>query len=335
MEKGWRVIPALPKYSYDELFERLLNCESKYSVELSEQPLTCPTIPKFNWYMSKATDGKYSGEGSGESFNDKIAKIRAVGEALERLSIFHDTLEWKTITGTPTTRKAVTSSGFAFHIDFESALLSSYREMVERSIILKAWLSKKGAFELKGLNAYLFLSKVNALKNGLSNKFIYFPNEYGIHTVACTLQSKSEPPYLVIGYGSSDNISNALEKSFMECWRMYWGSKVFLMPQAMQKEKVTNCIEHYHYYAVNKINFEEVFHLDGVLRVSETAKLGKIIDPSDLIEKCDKIIYADLSTIDLCGYVTKIYDKHFCEMWVGGLLRNEGARLAGEIHPIA
>ena len=144
-------LASISSYSNEQLVRFLKS--DRVQLKSSYQRKTSPTFPKFHWYATKIEVDNLRSEGTGESFNAKHALTRAVGECIERIPIYEKFGSWQPILNKSDVDLApVTSSnGVAYNLSVKAAIFSSYRELVERQLILDAWLKEKPVKELVGL----------------------------------------------------------------------------------------------------------------------------------------------------------------------------------------
>lgn len=294
------------------------------TIKLIEQ-MKSPFKPSFHWYS--CTLGAYSS--TGEAFNKNKAIIRSLGEIYERIPIFSDLTAAQTIQDGRIVSEKVSplrdSNGLSFGLNLNDCLLRSYKELVERHVILDYWSNKKPAQRIKNLSKYSFFSFLYKNRVDIDCRFLLLDNNYGFKVVVCNLFRKDRPPYNIFGYGSDENLDSAMEKAFLEAWRFFWNLEIQKESTKTGAPKsITKCEDHFEFYCYNKLNPDEVF------------EEGKTQIPDETIKfKVDKITFFDLSQVGYAGLSLKAIRNDFHPFDVGALKGTLNKRIAGEVHPIA
>ena len=216
------------------------------------------------------------------------------------------------------------SNGLSFGLNIKDSLYRSYKELVERQVVLEYWGKKTPCRRIGITQKYNLLSFFYKLKLDIQFRFLFLPNNYGFKVVVCNLYNDREPPYNIFGYGSDENLDLACEKAFLEAWRFYWN---FLKRKKTSKSKsvINGSEHHFDFYCDNKIDPYEVFVEDGEsLRIEENINF-----------KIDKTALYDLRKEGFRGISVCVTRNDFYPFQIGPLRSNFLKRGIGEIHPIA
>ena len=294
----------------------------------------CPTLKPFFWYVGELEIGDKLISSSGEGYENNMAQIRCVGELFERIPLYKKesscrVIEWGQKVKTDLF-EVNTSNGLSFALNLKDGLFSSYRELIERQVILDYWLKKKDCVEVSGFNRWNFLNWTSALKNGLESKFYCLPNPYGLFVICCHLSCSKRPPYNIFGYGCHENIEKALEKAFLEAWRFYWEYQKLDKNTEFKTDTVKDFADHFYFYAYQK-DVSQAFFPKQKASVRSLLKEPKSIENF----KYDRLYIFDLRNHNLPGHCIKLTRNDFLEFGPGALSEDKGERKHGEVHPVA
>ncbi|MBS1969875.1 MAG: YcaO-like family protein [Bdellovibrionales bacterium] len=311
------------KTAFGEFKENFNTHLDSGSIKLFEY-YNSPFKPKFHWYGCSLN----THASSGEAFHRNKAIIRALGELYERIPIFKGLEEAHSVgDGSTYLRKVpvlMDSNGLSFGLNIKEALLRSYKELVERHVVLDYWGKKTPVQKITKFNRYSVDSFLYKYQAHIKCRFLNLKNDLGFHVVVCNLHRNDRPPYNIFGYGSSENIDSAMEKAFLEAWRFFWNFQIQTESSKTGAPKnVITCEDHFDYYCYNKIDPSEVFALGSASPM--TAPPLKI----------DDLFWFDLSGIGYAGYSLKVQRNDFHPFTSGKLKTGFYKRVLGEVHPIA
>ena len=332
-------LQQFPSYNVDQFLDDLSN--SKFSFRLEEMQVKDLLTPAFHWYNTQVTDQNgFSIYGTGEHYNQSIARIKSIGEAVERYCLKHSSScvwtryssEFRDIEYRQNLLN--TSNGVAFHTDPNEAFERSFLELIERDSILNAWLYRKNSIVINPVfNKHLIISKMNAYLKKVKVTFLLLPNPYNIPVVSCAIQGihKGDPNFL-FGYGAHTSLDKAIEKSFYEAWRFYMGFKL-VKKKGEANQDNNKFVDHFFHYMTYENSLESVFSITEKRKkdfFDETTLSCAIKQVSKL-----QVNVLDCSCFGVKGYIIHSYSDELVNLWSGPLSKNVGRRLKGEYHPIA
>ncbi len=329
------LLTKYPSFELEEL-SRILKARKDQVNITVEYTNKCPVTPKFYYYLSKLSfNESVISIGTGESFNKKLARMRAIGESLERLPLLLKTDKWEPLLYKNKFNGPIftTSNGMAYNLDLISAIINAYRELVERHVVLNAWINYSPVQYITPWFSYGILNKLNGWKERVKANYIYFPNKYGLHVVANILTSKI-PPYTLFGYGCDFDLVSAVEKAFMESWRFYWNYLINPIDNKFAKNEVQTFIDHYKYFATNSINLSKIFNIKQATSSKYTFNKRLTLDQKTFNSLVDEIYLFNFESIGLVGYSAKCSSSSLTQLWKGQLQKSDGVRKIGDIHPI-
>lgn len=310
------------RVSFKQFKENFNSLLSDNKIKLYSQ-MHSPFSPAFYWYSS-SIDHHYS---TGEGFKKNRAIIRSIGELYERLPIYfnwENAFRLRDNKFIAVTVNAVDSSnGLSFGLNLHESILRSYKELVERHVVMEYWGNKKPAERITRFNKYKFHSYLYQAQVGMNFRFLHLKNNFGFKVVVCNLFNSSAPPYNIFGYGSDLDIQLAMEKAFLEAWRFYWNYKIKSEGQGSGSE-VIRCEDHFEFYCKNKFDPNEVFQEGKCLKIDDAEAL-----------KIDDLYFFDLNTRGFSGYSIKVVRDDFHHFYAGALKKNFLKRHVNEVHPIA
>jgi ribosomal protein S12 methylthiotransferase accessory factor YcaO len=332
--------------NYLECFKPDDASDVKAILKLSDKKISVKKVirknkndPGFDWIQSTVKCEKENkvSEGTGEHYLTNIAKIKAIGESIERFSLlpsnqkYWDRVLWGSVSQS---YKQKNSNGVAFHFKPQNALESSILELIERHSVLKAWTDYEPVYVIKSRNKFISLSRKYSKLNGLNDYFLLVPNEFGIPTVACLIHNPNEKPYTFIGYSANLNIGDAIEKSFYEAWRLR--INYFSISSHNEKASRNTFIEHFYAYANNKVNPCEIFNIKDSMNESRNIQNERIAS-NDLLNMTpiNNVDIMDNKLIGLPGYTVRASSNDLVNLWNGKLKSKVGFRNAGDYHPFA
>lgn len=306
--------------------------EQKLKIQKTD---SCPTTIPFFWYRGKLEISNKVIKSSGEGFQKNKAQIRCVGELLERIPIHIENVPCRAFQKGKMVPldgyKLTASNGLSFALNLKEGVFNSYRELVERQVVLDYWLKKKPCLEIKGLNKWNFLNWSSAFKNGLKSRFYYLPNPYGLFVVCCHISCDKKIPHNIFGYGSHEEIEKAMEKAFLEVWRFYWEYQKLDKSVAMEKNnEVKRFIDHFKFYSSNKDTPPAYFPKKKI----SFRKLKRKLQVDENF-KYDELYIFELKKYNLPGYCIKITRNDFWDFKPGALEEDLEERKRGEVHPVA
>ena len=310
-----------PDYTMGEVrssIKRLLK-EKKIRLQKTNE---CPVLTPFYWYIGTLSLGQgMTVESSGESFDNNTAQMRCIGELFERIPI---AVRIKS-------RQIQNSNGLSYALTVREGIFNSYRELVERHVILDYWLKKKECIEIVGFGRWFLLNRLSGIQNNLRARFYYFPNDYGFCVVCCHLSSKHSIPYDIFGYGCHQSVDKAMEKAFLEAWRFYWEFGKLKQKEGLRKDGlVEECIDHFKFYAFSK-NAENCFFPKEKMSPRKIQRLTNMDEDFSL----DDIHIFEPKKYHIPGYCIKVAKRDFWEFKSGNLTQDTEERKRGDVHPIA
>ncbi len=309
---------------------RLLE-ERKLRIEQTDK---CPTWRPFFWYSGELELQGQTIESTGEAYENNLAQIRCVGELFERIPLYKKessckVLEWgRSIkSGKHELRN---SNGLSFALNIKDGLFASYRELIERQVVLDSWLNKKACVELTGINRWCISNWTAGFKNSIKSNFYCLPNPYGLFVICCHLSCTKRPPHNIFGYGCHEKIEKALEKALLEGWRFYWEWSKLDKSIELKTDTIKDFADHFYHYACQKDTPQAFFpnQKKSVLSLKKEFKATKNF-------KYDQIYIYDLKNHDLPGRCFKLIREDFLDFGPGALNEDKGERKHGEVHPVA
>lgn len=194
-----------------QLIRWFLSSADKYSIRVTRYTWTKEYLPGLCDYgVSIALDGR-SFQGRGTDFDEQIALSKAIAEAFERAVGFKLGL--------------INSNGLAAHVTKDLAVKTASLELIERDRFLCHFLLRQSFFNLPPNICVLhkFKDPLQILMNrGVAIKLMEAKRIEGVHTVvaaALGLRRSGSPFGLVLGFGCSDNLDEAVSKSLVEMLR--------------------------------------------------------------------------------------------------------------------
>ena len=317
-----------PQYKIEDVKTAIRNLMREKRLQVKKTS-GCPTLVPFFWYMGELKIIEQTIKSTGEGFNKKTAQMRCVGEVFERIPIMLDETPCLSLKEghalTIERQKVKSSNGLSFALDLKSGVFSSYRELIERQVVLDYWFKKKKCLEIKGLNKWYILNYLSSIKNGLNAKLYYLPNDYGLFVICCHLSRKQNAPYNLFGYGCHESIEKAVEKAFLEAWRFYWEFEKIARKDA--RVEVKNFVDHLNFYALN--------HTAPAFFPKEKVNINDIEIKTFQDFQYDTIYIFDLKKYNIPGYCIKIIRNDFWDFKPGALSQEMRERKCGEVHPVA
>ncbi len=293
----------------------------------------CPALIPFFWYKGEFSINKKIINSSGEGHRQEVAQMRCIGELFERIPIFHDDMNCLRIDSSKKvenhTHKMTASNGVSFSLDPFLGIFNSYREIIERQVVLDFWLRKKECQEITGLYKWGALNFLSGFKNNLKAHFYCLPNDYGLFVICCHL-SQDKVPYNIFGYGCHENIYSSLEKAFFEAWRFYWEFHKLKGKSYNKYKGVTKFIDHFYFYAF-KEDIENVYFPTQKRRFSQIK--GSLHKTNDF--HIDEIYIFDLKKFGIPGYSVQVIKNNLWPFKPGALKEDTMERECGEVHPVA
>ena len=324
---------SIRKYSDQEFknaIQKLVK-EGKISVRKTGG---CPSLIPFSWYMGELQLGEKSIKSSGEAFKSNMAQNRCIGELFERIPLHDRKMSCKILKKgeliSHERHEIISSNGLSFALDLKTAIFNSYRELVERHVVLDYWLAKKQCLRIKCRDGMSWLSRFSAWVEGQRSNFYYLPNDYGMAVVCCHLQGRKKPPYNIFGYGCHPTLEKAMEKAFLEAWRFNWEYSKLENPEQFRKDKVETFIDHFYAYAFNK-DMEPAYLPGKSVSVTKINSMNKPHSPFQY----DRLTFFNLKKYELPGYCVKLERDDFWPFQPGALEKDTKERKRGEIHPVA
>ncbi|MCY4644974.1 MAG: YcaO-like family protein [Bacteriovoracales bacterium] len=293
----------------------------------------CPTSSPFFFLLGKFKVSEKTIESSGESFSDVKAQLRCVGELFERIPIALRNMPGRILEKDKIEEgKALSvkeSNGLSFSLRIKDGIFNSYRELVERHVVLDYWLNKKPCFEVDGGAKWENLNYLSALKNDLNSRFYFFPNEEGFFVFCCHIGRKNSPPYHIFGYGCHEDMDEALEKAFLEAWRFYWEFKEIEDRSCPKSYDVMSFIDHVRYHSLSE-DSEPAFFPEKKMSFDKVKKEYLTVGNFQY----DSIYIFDLKSRGIPGYSIKVMRNDFLKFFPGSLREDVGKRKCGDVHPI-
>ncbi len=293
-----------------------------------------PTLSPFFWYIGELKIQDQIIESSGEGFENNMAQIRCIGELFERIPLYKKDspckiVEWgKTAKTGPCELK--TSNGLSFALNLKDGLFSSYRELIERQVVLDHWFKKKACLEISITHKRGLLNWASGMINGLESKIYCLSNPYGLFVICCHLSCGVRPPHNIFGYGCHEDIEKAIDKAYLEAWRFYWEYRKLDKNIEFKTDTIKNFSDHFHFYAQNQETPQAFFPNEKVsVRI-----LKKEIEPTENF-KYDKLCIFDLRNHNLPGHSIQLTREDFWKFGPGALRKNTEERKRGEVHPVA
>ena len=323
-------------------FRKYASWELKHAVRklIDENKLTvrktdgCPGLIPFSWYMGEMDLGKESVKSSGEAFKSVVAQLRCIGELFERIPLHDREMPCKVLNkGELVSREGhgiTSSNGLSYALELDTAVFNSYRELVERHVVLDYWLAKRECLRIKCRDGMSWLSRLSAWANGIRSNFYYLPNDYGMAVVCCHIQSSKNPPHNIFGYGCHATLEKAMEKAYLEAWRFVWEYKKLKNPERFRNNELKDFIDHFYAYAFDKDKPQAFFPGKSV----SVAKINAM-EESRSPFRYDRMTIFRLKKYDLPGYCVKLERDDFWSFKPGALEKDTKERKHGEIHPVA
>ena len=271
----------------------------------------CPTVPKFCYFSCEFELDNIKSIGTGESFFHHFAKLKSLSEAIERWALQNHKLKWINSKSRSTENTFFTdSNGLAFHLDEASALKTSIGELIERDAILRAYQKETRPLRFNPPFKWNLTNALNKWIHDLEDVyFLILPTKYDEYVITCIIEKKTFP-HRIFGYGHSDSLDKAIEKSWTEAWRFFWNLIETPTYKIVDIENINSPLDHVYYHANNKINLNEIFHLETKdLEITQLRENNQII-PSE-------IWCARLSDYKLPGYVTKTKCSEVRQLYFG------------------
>ena len=117
-----------------------------------EKTQDCPTLVPFSWYIGELTFNQKKLRSSGEGFDSQIAQARCIGELFERIPLIHGEMPCLSLFPDGKVlrekRRIRDSNGLSYALSVGDGVFNSYRELLERQVVLDFWLNKKKCFEI-------------------------------------------------------------------------------------------------------------------------------------------------------------------------------------------
>ena len=294
----------------------------------------CPSLTPFFWYMGDFKIGEKTIKSSGEAFVSEMAQLRCIGEIFERIPLYDQEMSCKVLSKGQLTSKdrhdISASNGLSFALDLSTGIFNSYRELVERHVVLDYWLSKKNCQKIGGFDGMTWTARFSAWANSLRSNFYYFPNDYGMAVICCHIKRSAQPPYNIFGYGCHPNIESAMEKAYLEAWRFYWEYQKLENTEQFKNNEVKGFIDHFYAYTFNK-DMEQAFFPEKSISVRKINTIERSRKPF----RYDKMTIFNLKKYNLPGYSVQLQRDDFLPFKPGSLEENTKERKRGEIHPVA
>ena len=325
-------LPPSPDYEIEDVKTAIKDLTKKKVIQVRKTD-GCPTLVPFFWYMGKLYFQGQTIKSSGEGFYKTTAQIRCVGELFERIPMSLKEMPCQSLRDgqlVKAKKSIKNSNGLSFALNIRDGIFNSYRELVERQVVLDYWLNKKKCLEIKGFGKWSFLNKLSGIKNDLRAKFYYLANDYGLFVICGHISCQHGPPYNIFGYGCHEDINKAIEKAFLEAWRFYWEFGKLEENQGLSLGPVKNFVDHFNFYAFKQDGPPCYFpeKKTSVERIKKTIRTYKNF-------KFDDITIFELKEHNLPGYCIKVIRDDFWDFRPGGLKQDIRERNRGEVHPVA
>ncbi len=293
----------------------------------------CPTLIPFFWYMGELFINKKTIKSTGEGHNQKTAQMRCIGELFERIPISHENMNGLKVDFSKKieshTHQIKSSNGLSFSMDPLMGIFNSYREIIERQVVLDFWLRKKECQEITGIYKWGLLNLLSGMKNNLKSHFYHLPNDYGLFVICCHI-SQNEVPYNIFGYGCHENIYSSLEKAFFEAWRFYWEFHKLKDRTQRKSKNVTHFVDHFYFYAFEERQQNAYFPTQKIGFSKLKKSTYKISD-----FHIDDIYIFHLKEFRISGYSVQVTKKNMWPFQPGSLKEDIMERRQGEVHPVA
>ena len=321
---------SLPSHSMHQVAASTQNLIKDNKLKITKTK-ECPTLIPFKWYLGELSLEGKAINSSGEGFSKKTAQIRCVGEIFERIPLFikncayHKLIEGQLIPGN--NYELTSSNGLSYALCAQDGVYNSYRELVEREVIMDYWFNKKTCWKIKGLGKWNLLHWASGSKNKLKANFYCLPNSHGLFVICAHLHCPKRIPYNIYGYGCHETLDKALEKAFLEAWRFYWEFGR-TKNKGLGKE-IKSFLDHFYYHAFTNDDPPSYFPQGSM-------------SPDDIIKnqhplqdfKIDDLYIFNLEKYGIPGYCTKVIRNDFNNIMWGALTKKTGEREHGEVHPI-
>ena len=262
--------------------------------------------------------------GRGDSWSSSEAKHKAFGEAIERI-VLKDGAPGNSALSAPKN-----SNGLAFHYSKTEAVSRAKRELIERELVMRAWIGLSSVQLMKYKKTSLKSNKASEICDSLiANKnqiyILYFGDVSGVSTIGISIESEKSP-YSVFGYSASENIEAAIEKALFEAVILHEGYQSFIGDHSDENLK-NRFIKNIQYYAENKNELTNVFTKSTNCNSFEILK-----NRVDTHEISTEIF--ELKSVGLPGYIVRATHPDFHTLHAGCLTEDYGNRQIGETHPI-